>query len=365
MDYPNKVHVLKILSSENEDFFDGITRMAQVLFDVPIAFVGFFDNKRYWYKSIIGFPIKETPTQDTICKFFLGSNRDSLVINERIGGQEFKNHPSAEKAGIKFYAGAPIVSKTNSILGTVCVLDFKPREELSEEKVAFLNVLAKFVLNELSLRSLKSSVAQSRNYENGFLNGITNLVDVSLFKMTIRNGKLQRFEFLNQNHCALFPNAIAQLVAKKPVYLFKHIHRGDSKQVILDVIKGIVNQTPLHLHYRIKGVNGDLRWHSVRTRPFMDSDSESQWFGVIEDITLVKNYMETVKNVMFTVSHEIRRPVSNIVGLIDVIRMGKMDEKNLMEFLGYLYDSAQELDASIHKINTELHKVKARLEAYK
>lgn len=364
MSHLEEICALKTLGTEKEEFFDSIVNIAMSIFDVPLASIGFFNNDEFWLKSCVGSSVSKVPTRDTVCKYFLNSEKSYLLINSPTKKKFFRNNPLVKREGIKFYASAPIVSQTNRVLGTISIAGYKPKYNLCNNKVHSLKTLAEVISNELYFRALKSSIRVNLKAEKKILRSFNDVLLGSLFEMKIKGNRLRKIKFLNQNHVELFPNACSQIIYKKPMYLFRQIDERDFSQFVSNLVNGIMSQIPIHLHYRVKGTDGEVRWHSLRASPFRISEDESKWFCVIEDVTLVKEYMDTVKSIMFSVSHEIRKPASNILGLIDIMTKEKMSKKELMNLIEHLHYSAVELDTTIHKINAEVFEVKARLESF-
>ncbi|MBD1943201.1 response regulator [Coleofasciculus sp. FACHB-712] len=163
---PNEIERLEalrrynILDTPPEESFDRITALAARLFDVPIALVSLVDQFRAWFKSCYGFDTREINREATMCSFAILS-KDVFVVADTRNDPRFACKPYAiSEPGIRFYAGAPLIAKDGFNLGTLCLVDSKPRHELSAEQRATLADLAAMVVDELELRLAAHKIAQ-------------------------------------------------------------------------------------------------------------------------------------------------------------------------------------------------------------
>ncbi|MBN3494846.1 sensor domain-containing diguanylate cyclase [Vibrio neptunius] len=154
-DFPNDeeqrikdLHSLDILDTQPEERFDRITRVAQHLFDVPIAVVSLVDVQRQWFKSCIGLPVRETARNVSFCGHAI-NGEEPFIINDATKDPRFLDNPLViGEPHIRFYAGIPLVYHNKSKLGTLCIIDTKPRE-LTMQQMADLVDLAKMAEQEL------------------------------------------------------------------------------------------------------------------------------------------------------------------------------------------------------------------------
>ena len=150
----------KILDTPTEVAFDRITSLAARLFDVPIALVSLVDESRAWFKSCYGFELREVQRDATICSLALLSD-DVLVIPDTRQDKRLTCNPFVlNEPGLRFYAGAPLLTQDGFNLGTLCLLDMKPRNALTDEQKATLADLAAMVVDELELRLAARKIAQ-------------------------------------------------------------------------------------------------------------------------------------------------------------------------------------------------------------
>ena len=139
---------LEILDTGAEERFDRITRMAARLFDVPIALISLVDENRQWFKSRVGLDACETGRDISFCGHAILGN-ETFVIENALQDERFRDNPLVTGAPeIRFYAGVPLRYLNGNKLGTLCIIDRKPRT-LSDEDLTALRDLADMAEGEL------------------------------------------------------------------------------------------------------------------------------------------------------------------------------------------------------------------------
>nr|WP_284676635.1 GAF domain-containing protein [Vibrio sinus] len=139
---------MKILDTLPEERFDRITRLARQMFHVPIALVSLIDKERQWFKSNFGLTASETSRDVSFCGHTILDHRP-LVINDAFADPRFANNPLVlSDPNIRFYAGVPLIYSNRLKLGTLCIIDDKPRS-FSDEETQQLVQLAKMAEQEL------------------------------------------------------------------------------------------------------------------------------------------------------------------------------------------------------------------------
>ena len=147
---------LGLLDTGPEERFDRLTRLARRVFDVPVALVTLVDMERQWAKSSAGTDIQEIPREWSICSRAIEDGQMMIVPDAR-ENPDLDDHPLlASEPPIRFYAGQPIAAPGGEHVGTLCLLDHRPRE-LSDEEVEMLSDLARLVERELAALQLATT----------------------------------------------------------------------------------------------------------------------------------------------------------------------------------------------------------------
>ncbi len=143
-----------ILDTPVEEDFDDIVRIAAHVCSTPVAIISFVDAERQFFKAEVGLGVRETPLRDSICVQAI-RQPDLMVVPDITRDARFCHTLFATGApALHFYAGAVLKTPDKLPLGTVCVLDTKPRRGLSVAETQTLRGLARQVMVQLELRSL-------------------------------------------------------------------------------------------------------------------------------------------------------------------------------------------------------------------
>jgi GAF domain-containing protein len=132
-----------------EERFDRLTRLARALFDVPIVLVSLVDRDRQWFKSCLGLGVCEAPRETSFCAHVVIS-RELMIVPDTLFDPRFAENPVVTgEPRVRFYAGYPLFSPDESCVGTLCLVDTRPRQ-LDEDKICLFRDLGALVQEELS-----------------------------------------------------------------------------------------------------------------------------------------------------------------------------------------------------------------------
>ncbi|NMG20266.1 GAF domain-containing protein [Brasilonema bromeliae] len=148
-----------ILDTLPEAAFDDLTQLAAQICQTPVALITFVDADRQWFKSSVGDKMTESPLSVGFCPAVV-QNGDSLIIPDTQADPQFTTNPAVCQQDVRFYAGVPLITSDGYVVGTLCVLDFTPRQ-MSEEQINGLRILSRQVMTQLELRLSARKVAQT------------------------------------------------------------------------------------------------------------------------------------------------------------------------------------------------------------
>lgn len=155
---------LDILDTPAEERFDRLTRIANRMFDVPIALVSLVDENRQWFKSAVGLEAAETPRDISFCGHAILGD-DIFVVNDARSDKRFADNPLVmDNPNIRFYAGCPLTALNGSKIGTMCLIDREPKGFTKNDR-AVLRDLAAMVEREIELTQL-ATVDELTNIPN-------------------------------------------------------------------------------------------------------------------------------------------------------------------------------------------------------
>lgn len=142
------IEELGILDTPRDERIDRVTRIAQEMFGVPMVSVTLLDRDRQWRKSEIGLGGREAPREDAFCDFTVREGR-TVVIPDATVDERWAGNPFVEgDPHLRFYAGHPLQAGGGERIGTLCLLDTRPRV-LDEREEELLRELAGWVQSEI------------------------------------------------------------------------------------------------------------------------------------------------------------------------------------------------------------------------
>ncbi|CAN5780242.1 GAF domain-containing sensor histidine kinase [soil metagenome] len=140
-----------LLDTPPDGAFDRITALAARLFDVPIAIVSLVDHDRIWFKSHRGLDVQQIGREPGLCASAILQDDPWIVSDATRDPRALANPLVAESFGLRFYAGVPLRTSDGHNLGTLCIIDRKPRV-LTADETATLSDLGSMVMSEMELR---------------------------------------------------------------------------------------------------------------------------------------------------------------------------------------------------------------------
>ncbi|HYF37395.1 MAG TPA: AI-2E family transporter [Prosthecobacter sp.] len=140
---------LRLMDSDRDPRFDHITKNLARIVGAPIALVSLVDQNRQFFKSQCGLPAdlaeaRGTSRKLSVCSQVVASNQP-LVVCDLFRDRRFASNPLLRERNLRFYAGVPLRTPTGHAIGSLCVLDHKPRV-FSEHDMRLLQVMAEEIM---------------------------------------------------------------------------------------------------------------------------------------------------------------------------------------------------------------------------
>jgi PAS domain S-box-containing protein len=158
------LYALKLLDTPPEQRFDRITLIAQHVFGVPISLISLVDAHRQWFKSACGIDVCETSREISFCAHAILGDRTMVVPDAQLDPRFCDNPLVTGGVKVRFYAGRPLAGPDGSRVGTLCVVDTRPRD-MNDRELSILDALARIAENELGAVALNSALAELRKSE--------------------------------------------------------------------------------------------------------------------------------------------------------------------------------------------------------
>lgn len=147
------------MDTPQEQAFDDLARIAAEICGTPIAAVSLVGEHEQFFKARVGFDADRTAREDSFCAHAILTPGETMVVPDARADPRFADNPFVTgDPGIRFYAGAPLVSTEGQGLGSLCVIDSQPRT-LEPAQYAALEALARLVMGQLELRRQLGTLA--------------------------------------------------------------------------------------------------------------------------------------------------------------------------------------------------------------
>ncbi|MDZ7856744.1 EAL domain-containing protein [Sphaerotilus sp.] len=187
----SRLRALAILDSAAEPIFDTLTALASQVCCTPIALVSLVDGERQWFKSNVGMPgVTQTPRDLAFCAHTILGEVVMEVADAALDPRFTANPLVTDDPGIRFYAGAPLTLSDGHRVGTLCVIDRRPRQ-LDPGQRAVLTRLAEATVQALEMRERGVRALDQLNAERDYLAHVLEGANAGAWEWDITTGHVQ------------------------------------------------------------------------------------------------------------------------------------------------------------------------------
>jgi len=365
----NEVKRLEALNSFNildtlpEEEYDNITKICSEICKTPIALVSLIDPTRQWFKSNHGLNAKETPRDYAFCSHSILEPNNVFIVPDATKDARFNDNPlTTGYPNVVFYAGAPLITSEGYALGTLCVIDNKPRKSLTESQESCLKALAKQVITQLELRRKNIILEDSNKEVSRLIKELTDakrigenikmaLDESAIVAITNQKGIIT---YVNDKFCEISKFSRTDLIGKDHKIINSGYH---SKEFIKNLWQTIASGKIWKGEIKNIAKDGNYYWVDTTIVPFFDDKGKpTQYIAIRADITekkkveedlieakkIAENSVRVKEEFLTNMSHEIRTPMNGIIGFTDLLLETKLSsEQN--EFLDRIKKSSNTL----------------------
>lgn len=267
----------RILDTHAEQSYDDITRLAATLFNAPMALLSFVAEDRQWSKSAHGISGGSTPRELAFCACAIEEPSPFLIVEDASKDERFKDNPMVMgEPHIRFYAAHQLVDDDGHILGTLCVIDSKPREVSYEEREA-LRMLARTVMQLLKARRNNDALL----IQNQFLAMAEQAAGMGHWSVNLATDEIIWSDEIYTIHGVTPETYTPELSSAIDFY-----HPEDRDIVEKHIKRAIEQNEAFDFVLRIIQPNGTLRYvHSKGECKRDDVGEPSTLFGIFQDVT--------------------------------------------------------------------------------
>jgi PAS domain S-box-containing protein len=319
---------LRLLDTAGEERIDRITRLATLVFGVPISAISLIDDKRQWNKSHQGLKNVEVAREDSFCAHAIQEPYQPLIVQDAQSDPRFRDSPAVTgEENIRFYAGLPLFSPGGHAIGAFCICDHESRA-FGEENVGALRDLARMAEAELTATELSTALARLEAAEEDYRAIFENVAE-GIFQMDLQG------VFRNANP------AVARVYGyETPAHFIEQVRDfGRAQQV--EPIQRSKLLHELQEFGRVKDVeseifrrDGSTAWICESIHAVRDAKGECLYYeGTVHDITAQRyataaqaqardealRSAQVKSDFLSMMSHEIRTPMHGIIGMTGLL----------------------------------------------
>ncbi|UII30117.1 response regulator [Fulvivirga ulvae] len=162
----------EIMDTSADETLDSITNLAAYICGTPVSLITLLDDKRQWFKSNNGLDTTETTREVAFCDYAIQQDEFFVVENAELDPR-FKNNPLVTSDPyIRFYLGYPLINEEGYALGTLCVIDRKPRK-LNNNQRQSIKALSKLAMAYLEMQRQRKHIKETRKMKQDLLDEVS------------------------------------------------------------------------------------------------------------------------------------------------------------------------------------------------
>ena len=374
------LHACLVLDTAPDAVFDDVTALLSQLLQVPISLVSLVDESRQWFKSHHGLGVASTPREYAFCAHAILRPNEIFEVPDAQLDPRFADNPLVTgEPHIRFYAGVPLVSADGHALGTLNVIDRRPRQ-LDDAHKFLLRTLGRQVSAQLELRKALHSItglAEERKASEARLRAEYEvmLAQERSMREQLRASEL-RFRTLadlstvgiggsDDTGAVVYVNARAAEIVGVPRGEClgdgwgRHLHPDDAARVQRAWSEALAHRRPYRDEFRFLHPDGRVVHVLGEAKPLpMAQPGEISYVTTVIDVTAVKELEQhrlareaaekankAKSSFLARMSHELRTPLNGILGFAQLLQLGEggVQDARQLRFVRHIEHAGQHL----------------------
>jgi len=270
-----------ILHTAPEARFDDLVDLAARICEAPTALISLVDDDIQWFKARVGLDVDCTPRGVSFCDHAMREHEVMVVPDATLDPRFADNALVTGAPHIRFYAGAPLVTPEGLPIGSLCVIDYRPRPEgLTELQSRTLSVLAAQVMSQMQLRR---AVEERDASADAARRALLASDYVGSWDWDIPGDRV----VADSRFAAMYGVDPAAAAEGVPITVFTDAIDPRDKDRVAETIASALSGDGVFLcEYRLVTTDTERRWVLARGQVYFDADGAPDRFpGVIVDVT--------------------------------------------------------------------------------
>ncbi len=347
----------KILDTLPEKEFDDIVELASAICGAPASLISIIGSDKVWHKAKVGTEVEQLPREYAFCYHMLDKPDENLIVNDLTEDARFVGNPMvANDPNIRFYGGFPLVTEDGFLLGSLCVLDDKPRN-LTDIQQRSLELLSVRVMESLNARKEILQNQELKKQSEEMLQKLTNTAPGAFFQLEISADGNKTMPFVSSTIAYIFNGYTADMFKADYKVGLNVIHADDIAPIKAALLNACNTLTEWNVEFRIICKDKGYRWYKGTAQPEKRDDGTIVLYGTIQEITEAKEYTKAIeqqyaqlKEIAWMQSHLLRAPAARIQGLVQLLVAGADEAMPEEEIHENLLKSSDEMDDIIRNI---------------
>jgi diguanylate cyclase (GGDEF)-like protein/PAS domain S-box-containing protein len=304
----------RIRDIKPQEPFDELTRLAAEICSAPVALLSVVEEETVWFKAKVGTTATQISRERAFCPWAI-SQPHTFIVTDTLKDSRFKDNPLvASDRGVRFYAAATLVTSAGHAIGTLCVIDYRPRE-LSESQLAALRTLASAAVARLELGRKEAELQASKAEHRRALDALETSEERYDLVMRSTNDGLWDWN-LEKNIIHFCPRWKAMLnykddeIGTRPDEWFSRVHPEDIEQLQEEITSHLLGLRPhFQREHRMRDRDGTYRW--MLSRGLAIWDSHRHVYRMAGSVTDITDQKQAEQRLLHNATHDVLTGLPN------------------------------------------------------